>query len=54
MKKAGKTIKNVWLWIAAVVMALLGMGIIPHWSFILALLVAVLIVPVQKWQDFLK
>lgn len=50
----GRVISKILLWIATVLLALLGIGILPHWSSILALLVIVLIVPIDKWQKALR
>ena len=49
MKKLGTFSKNVVLWILAVFFALTFLVYIPHIASFIALAVAVLLAPVQKW-----
>lgn len=53
MKKLGKSGKNVVLWIMTVFFALTFLVYIPHIASFIALAVAVLLAPIQKWQSLL-
>ena len=54
MKKTSKSGKNVVLWIVTVFFALTFLVYIPHIASFIALAVAALLAPIQRWQNFLK
>lgn len=53
MKKLGKFSKNVVLWILTGFFALTFLVYIPHIACFISLALAVVLAPIQKWQDIL-
>lgn len=46
--------KNIWLWIAVAFFVLTALSSIPSISCVIALVAAVIIAPIEKWQGFLR
>lgn len=49
-----KIVKRIILWIIIGVLFLLALGSIPSFAWIPSILIAVLIAPIDKWQNFLR
>jgi hypothetical protein len=49
-----KLVKNIAIWFLVFLLAIIALGTIPSFACIIAIVIALLIVPIGRWQDFLR